>query len=54
MVMDILEIVLNMKAGNNEIAFILALSVVSFFYTAYKKCEDEIEKEKMLEQFLNE
>lgn len=52
--MDVMEMVMSFKAGNNEIAFIVALSVVSFFYTAYKKCEEEIEKEKMLEQFLSE
>jgi len=52
--MDILDMIISFNAGADEIAFVVAVGVVSIFYTAFKKCEEEIEKEKMLEQFLNE
>ena len=52
--MDILDMAMSFRAGADEIAFVMALGVLSFFYTAYKKCDEELEKEKMLEQFLNE
>jgi len=52
--MDILQLVLSFKTGTDEIAFVAGLGVLSFFYAAYRQCEEELEKEKMLEQFLKE
>lgn len=52
--MDMLDMIVNLKAGADEIAFVVAIGILSFFYTAYKQCDEELEKEKMLEQFLNE
>jgi hypothetical protein len=52
--MEILYTIKGLGAGVEELAFVLALGVLSFFYTAYKNCEDEIEKENMMERFLNE
>ncbi len=51
-----MDFLMNLKWGTGveELAFVLSIAVVSFFYTAYKNCQAEIEKEKMLEQFLNE
>lgn len=38
----------------NEMSFLLALLLVAVFYMEYKRCEEEIEREEMLENFLNE
>lgn len=52
--MDLLLTIKSFGAGAEELAFVLSLAVVSFFYSAYKQCEEELEKEKMLERFLSE
>ena len=38
----------------NELAFTVALLITVIFYVEYKKCEEQIKKEEMLERFLNE
>ncbi|HVG14771.1 MAG TPA: hypothetical protein VM935_07420 [Chitinophagaceae bacterium] len=38
----------------NEFAFFMALLIVIVFYTEYKKCVQKIDKEEMLNSFLND
>jgi hypothetical protein len=52
--MDALNTLVSFNKGIEEIAFVLSLGLISFFYTAYKKCEEEAEKEEMLDHFLKE
>jgi len=52
--MDFLDTIKNMGAGAEQVAFILSIALVGIFFSAYKKCAEEIEKEEMMENFLNE
>lgn len=37
----------------NEIAFAVAILMTVVFYAEYKKCENKIERDELLDQFLN-
>jgi len=52
--MQFLDIIKNMNTGAEQMAFILSIALVSIFFSAYKKCALEIEKEEMLECFLKD
>lgn len=51
--MEYLEIIKNMGAGAEQVAFVLSIALVGIFLSAYKKCAEEIEKEELLESFLS-
>lgn len=38
----------------NELSFVMGIIVTIAFYIEYKKCEAAIEKQEMLDQFLND
>ncbi len=38
----------------NELSFLLGILVSIFFYMEYKKCDLEIKKKDMIDQFLND
>jgi hypothetical protein len=38
----------------NQLAFLIAFVIVVIFYSEYKKCIAQIEKQEMLNQFLND
>jgi hypothetical protein len=38
----------------NELSFLLGIILIIIFYIEYKKCIVEIEKQDMLDQFLND
>ena len=38
----------------NEFSFLIGIIVTVLFYLEYKKCEVEIEKQEMLDQFLKD
>lgn len=38
----------------NELSFLIGVIITIIFYIQYKKCNAEIEREEMLEHFLND
>ena len=38
----------------NELSFLLGIIITIAFYVQYKKCDAEIEREEMLDHFLND
>jgi hypothetical protein len=38
----------------NQFSFLIGVAITIIFYVEYKKCAVEIEKQEMLDQFLND
>ncbi len=47
------EITGGIELNSNDLSFIAAVIIVILFYYQYKRYEEELENEEMIEQFLN-
>ena len=52
--MELLQVAVGFEERINEIAFLLSIFVTALFYAEYKKYNYELEKEEMLDNFLQD